>query len=172
MVHHNKRNRGGRGRQIWHGDIGIFWNVIPALVMAKFCLFVINIFFIIMNNSIKIDWFEIILSITLCKYQFFRNRLFYGNNQMKFCDFQEKNIGIWNTYRVFIKYCVFPKISKYSKLWPFSVLSPCQCVYTHKAGRKPALQQNWQSSEKSQHFKEKTQYLMNTLDHGSECFLF
>ena len=23
--------------------------------------------------------------------------------------------------------------------------------------------QNWQSSEKSQHFKEKTQYLMNTL---------
>ena len=37
------------------------------------------------------------------------------------------------------------------------------CVYTHQAGRKPALQQNWQSSEKSQNFKEKTQYLMNTL---------
>ena len=37
-----------------------------------------------------------------------------------------------------------------------------QCVYTHQAGRKPALQQNWQSSEKSQNFKEKTQYLMNT----------
>ena len=31
------------------------------------------------------------------------------------------------------------------------------------AGRRPALQQNWQSSEKSQHFKEKAQYLMNTL---------
>ena len=31
------------------------------------------------------------------------------------------------------------------------------------AGRRPALQQNWKSSEKSQHFKEKTQYLMNTL---------
>ena len=30
----------------------------------------------------------------------------------------------------------------------------CQCVYTHQAGRKQALQQNWQSSEKS-HFKEK-----------------
>ena len=28
--------------------------------------------------------------------------------------------------------------------------------------RTPALQQNWQI-EKSQHFKEKTQYLMNTL---------
>ena len=33
----------------------------------------------------------------------------------------------------------------------------CQCVYTHQAGRKPALQQNLQSSEKSQHFKEKIQ---------------
>ena len=30
-------------------------------------------------------------------------------------------------------------------------------------GRTLALQQNWQSSEKSQNFKEKTQYLMNTL---------
>ena len=57
----------------------------------------------------------------------------------------------------------FPKILKYSGLWPFSVFPRCQCVYTHQAGRKPALQQNWQSSEKSQHFKEKTQYLMNTL---------
>ena len=36
-------------------------------------------------------------------------------------------------------------------------------MYTHQAGRKPALQPNWQSSEKSKHFKEKTQYLMNTL---------
>ena len=31
------------------------------------------------------------------------------------------------------------------------------CVHTHQAGRTPALQQNWQSSEKSQNFKEKTQ---------------
>ena len=36
-------------------------------------------------------------------------------------------------------------------------------MYTHQAGKTPALQQNWQSSEKSQNFKEKTQYLMNTL---------
>merc|ERR1711860_37289 len=57
----------------------------------------------------------------------------------------------------------FPKILKYSELWPFSVLPLCQCVYTHQAARTPALQQNWQSSEKSQNFKEKTQYLMNTL---------
>ena len=28
-------------------------------------------------------------------------------------------------------------------------------MYTHQAGRKPVLQQNWQSSEKSQNFKEK-----------------
>ena len=57
----------------------------------------------------------------------------------------------------------FPKILKYSGLWPFSVLPQCQCVYTHQAGRTQALQQNWQSSEKSQNFKEKTQYLMNNL---------
>ena len=57
----------------------------------------------------------------------------------------------------------FPKILEYSELWPFSVLTWCQCVYTHQAGRKLALQQNWQSSEKSQQFKEKTQYLINTL---------
>ena len=44
-----------------------------------------------------------------------------------------------------------------------SLFSLGQSVYTHQAGRKPALQQNRQSSEKSQNFKEKTQYLMNTL---------
>ena len=27
---------------------------------------------------------------------------------------------------------------------PFSVFPRCQCVYTHKAGRTPALEQNWQ----------------------------
>ena len=51
----------------------------------------------------------------------------------------------------------FSKILKYSRLLPFSVFSRCQCVYTYQAGRTPALQQNRQSSEKSQHFKEKTQ---------------
>ena len=54
---------------------------------------------------------------------------------------------------------------KYSGIWPFSVLPWCQCVYTHRAGRTPAMQRNWQrqSSEKFQNFKEKTQYLMNTV---------
>ena len=37
------------------------------------------------------------------------------------------------------------------------------CVHTHRAGRTPALQQFWQSLEKSQNVKEKTQYLLNTL---------
>ena len=66
-------------------------------------------------------------------------------------------------YRVFIKYCLFSEFLKYSGLLPFSVFSLCQCVYTHQAGRTPALQQNWQSSEKSQNFKEKSHYLMNIL---------
>ena len=58
--------------------------------------------------------------------------------------------GIWllvrrsSSYRVFIKYCVF---FEDFKILPFSVFPRCQCVYTHRAGRKPALQQNWQSSE-------------------------
>ena len=49
----------------------------------------------------------------------------------------------------------FPKTLRYSGLWPFSIFPRCQCVYTHQTGRKPALQQNWQSSEKSQNFKDK-----------------
>ena len=68
-----------------------------------------------------------------------------------------------HTYRVFIqfiKYCVFWKNLKFSGLLAFSVFPRCQCVYTHQAA---ALQQNWQSSGKSQNFKEKTQYLMNIL---------
>ena len=36
----------------------------------------------------------------------------------------------------------FPIFKKYSGLWPFSVFPRCQCVYTHQAGRTPALQQN------------------------------
>ena len=63
-------------------------------------------------------------------------------------------------YRVFIKYCVFFRIFQNI---PNSVFPRCQFVYTKQAGRKPALLQNWRSSEKSQNFKEKTQYLMNTL---------
>ena len=51
----------------------------------------------------------------------------------------------------------------------FSLVSVCVHKQgpRHKAGRKPALQQNWQSSEKSQNFKEKTQYLRNTLIPGT-----
>ena len=49
---------------------------------------------------------------------------------------------------------VFFLFFKYSGLWPISVFPRCQCVYTHQAGRKLALQQNWQSSEKS-YVKEK-----------------
>ena len=56
------------------------------------------------------------------------------------------------TYRVFIKYCVF---FRFLQNILDSVFPRCQCMYTHQAGRKPALQQNWQSSEKSQNFKEK-----------------
>ena len=65
-------------------------------------------------------------------------------------------------YRV-LNIVFFPKILKYSRLSAFSVFPQCQCEYTHQAGTTPALQQNWQSSEKSQNFKEKTQYLKNTL---------
>ena len=67
-----------------------------------------------------------------------------------------------------LKFVFFPKILKYSGLWPFSIFPRCQCVYTHQAGRKPALQQNWQSLEKSQNYKEKTQYFINTLHY--KCF--
>ena len=59
--------------------------------------------------------------------------------------------------------CFFSKRFKYSGLWPFSVVPRRHSVYTHRAGRTQALQQNWQSSENSQYLKEKTQYLMNTL---------
>ena len=52
---------------------------------------------------------------------------------------------------------LFPIFKKYSGLWPFTVFPRCQCVYTHQAGR------NQRCSEKSKNFKEKTQYLMNTL---------
>ena len=60
-----------------------------------------------------------------------------------------------NMYRVFIKYCVISKILKYIPDSGLSLVSSrCQCVYT-MAGQTPALQQNLQSTEKSQHIKEK-----------------
>ena len=72
-------------------------------------------------------------------------------------------IQVWQIYRVFIKYCVFSKDFRiFRTLACLCFALVFQCGYTHQAGRTPAMQQNWQSSEKSQHFKEK-QYLMNTL---------
>ena len=35
---------------------------------------------------------------------------------------------------------IFPKILEYCGLWYFSVFPLCQCMYTHQAGRTPALQ--------------------------------
>ena len=67
-------------------------------------------------------------------------------------------------YRVFIKYCVFSEDFKIFRTLAFPCLPSVSVrVYIHQAGRTPALQQNWQSSEKSQNLKEKIQYLMNTL---------
>ena len=78
----------------------------------------------------------------------------------------EINSCIRPCYRMFIKYCVFSKILKYIpdsglSRFPLGGVSVC----TQWQAKPPALQQNWQSSEKSQHFKifEKTQYLINTL---------
>ena len=58
---------------------------------------------------------------------------------------------------------VFFEDFKIFRTLAFPVFPRCQCVYTLQAGSTPALQQNGQSSEKSQNFKEKAQYLINTL---------
>ena len=50
--------------------------------------------------------------------------------------------------------CFFKDFKTYSGLCPFTIFPWCQGVYT-TAGQTPALQQNLQSSEKSQHLKEK-----------------
>ena len=61
-------------------------------------------------------------------------------------------------YRVFIKYVFFLKILEYSGLWSFSVsLGVSVCTHTRQVENQRC------SSEKSQHFKKKIQYLMNTL---------
>ena len=57
-------------------------------------------------------------------------------------------------YRV-LNIVFFLEDFKYSGLLPYSVFLGVS-VCTHQAGRTSALQQNWQSSEKSQSFKEKT----------------
>ena len=50
--------------------------------------------------------------------------------------------------------CYFEYFKIYSGLWPLSFSPWCQCVYT-MAGQTAVMRQNWQSSEKSQYFKEK-----------------
>ena len=62
----------------------------------------------------------------------------------------------YKTYRVFIKCCVFFYIL-FQTLAFLCFLSVYTRVCTHTR-LTPALQQNWQSSEKSPNFKEKTQY--------------
>ena len=58
------------------------------------------------------------------------------------------------TYRVFIKYCVFLFFILYFIYIFLCFLSVTVCVHT-PGNRTPALQQNWQGSEKSKIFKEK-----------------
>ena len=71
---------------------------------------------------------------------------------------------------MFIKYCVFSKIFKYIPDFVSACVHWTSRFGRQMARRTPALQQNWQSLEKSQLFKEKTQYLMNTLYIVSICY--
>ena len=57
-------------------------------------------------------------------------------------------------YRVFIKYYVFFEDFKILRILFFAVFPRCQCVY--QAGRTPALQQHWQSSENSKILRKNT----------------
>ena len=59
------------------------------------------------------------------------------------------------SYRVFIEYCVFSEDFKLFRTLAFLCFpSVSVCVHT-PAGRTPVLQQNLQSTEKSQNFLEK-----------------
>ena len=58
-------------------------------------------------------------------------------------------------YRVFMKYCVLSKILKYIPDSGLSQFPFCISTMYAMVGETPALQQNWQSSEKSEHSKEK-----------------
>ena len=66
----------------------------------------------------------------------------------------ESDTSLLLTYRMFIKYCVFSEVFKNIPDSSLSLFSLGVSVYAHQTDRKPALQQNWQSSEKS-HFKKK-----------------
>ena len=72
------------------------------------------------------------------------------------CKGSAKIVGGGGCYRVFIIYCVFFKNFKIFRTLTFLCFpSASACVRTKGAGRKPALQQNWQSSGKSQNCMEK-----------------
>ena len=78
-----------------------------------------------------------------------------GHGRVTLPNIKNRNPAEWR-YRVFIKYCVwfFEDFKIFRTLAFLGFPSVSVCVYT-MAGQTPALQQNWQSSEKSQHFKEK-----------------
>ena len=85
--------------------------------------------------------------------------IFQSNDILSQChiDLRNNPIGLYSYTGCSLDIVIFSKILKYSGLLPFSVFPRYQCVNTHQAGRTPALQQSWQSSEKFRNFKEKTQ---------------
>ena len=62
-------------------------------------------------------------------------------------DIQYHNYLIYAYTGCSLNIVFFSKFLKYCGLLPFFVVPQFQCVYTHQAGRTPALQQKWQSSE-------------------------
>jgi len=56
-------------------------------------------------------------------------------------------------YSLFIKYCVF--FSRDFRIFRTLVFLLVPGVYTHQAGRTPALQQNWQSIENNKILRKK-----------------
>ena len=75
-----------------------------------------------------------------------------GQHQAKMKIFLKQLIKI--SYRVLIKYCVFSKILKYIPDSGLSRFPLGVSVCTQWQVKPQRLQQNWQSSEKSQHVKE------------------
>ena len=118
-----------------------------------FCIFIFHLFFIY-NWSSEIYIYIIQLYGKACDHmtsQYTLGVFIYSF----FISVYTAAINVLQSTGCLLNIVFFLKISKYSRLLPFTVFPRCQCVYTHQAGRTPALQQNWQSSEKSQHFKEK-----------------
>ena len=86
-----------------------------------------------------------------------KKRVSYIRNSEDSCNLRQEAISTYYFFtgllrdllstRCSLNIVFFQKILEYSGLWPISVFPRCQCVYTHQAGRTPALQQNWKSSE-------------------------